>query len=174
MHRGPLGTQALNTALQEALNPRGPALTAHGQTLRVGDKVMQTRNDYTRDVFNGDIGRVEAVDPEDRAVVVSFEGRPVTYEDADLDELVLAYATTIHKSQGSEYPAVVIPLLTTHFVMLSRNLVYTAVTRARRVCVLVVDPRALGLALAETRREDRATRLAERLRSALGPARPPS
>ncbi len=167
MHRGPLGTQALNAALQAALNPRGVALTAHGQTLRVGDKVMQTRNDYTRDVFNGDIGRVEAVDAESRAVVVAFEGRSVSYEDTDLDELVLAYATTIHKSQGSEYPAVVIPLLATHFVMLSRNLVYTAVTRARRLCVLVVDPRAIGLALAETRRDDRATRLAERLRGAL-------
>jgi len=174
MHRGPLGTQALNQILQAALNPRGAELTAHGQTLRVGDKVMQTRNDYAREVFNGDIGRVAAVDAEERSLVVCFDGRCVTYEDADLDDLVLAYATTIHKSQGSEYPAVVIPLLTTHFVMLSRNLLYTAVTRAQRVCVLVVDPRALGLALADTRRDDRATHLAERLRRALGPDRAPA
>ncbi|MBN2195054.1 MAG: ATP-dependent RecD-like DNA helicase [Polyangiaceae bacterium] len=165
MHRGPVGTHALNAMLQSALNPEGPSLSAHGEILRVGDKVMQTRNDYEREVFNGDIGRVVAVDVEARTLIASFDGRSVAYEDTDLDALVLAYATTIHKSQGSEYPAVVIPLLTTHFVMLSRNLLYTAVTRARRLCVLIADPRAVSLALAETRREVRATHLSARLRT---------
>lgn len=167
MHRGPVGTQALNELLQLALNPAGPALATRGQLLRAGDKVMQLRNDYEREVFNGDLGRVEQVDVEARTAVVSFEGREVLYEDADVEALALAYATTIHKSQGSEYPAVVIPLLTAHFVMLSRNLLYTAVTRARRLCVLVADPRALHLALAETRREERMTDLSRRLRTAL-------
>jgi exodeoxyribonuclease V alpha subunit len=166
MHRGPAGTGALNALLQAALNPHGPGLEVRTQMLRVGDKVMQTRNDYERDVFNGDIGLVSVVDPDEQCLSVQFEDREVRYDDTDLEALVLAYATSIHKSQGSEYPAVVVPLLTTHFVMLSRNLLYTAVTRARRLCVLVADPRALRLALAETRREERMTKLAARLRQA--------
>jgi len=127
--------------------------------------VMQLRNDYEREVFNGDIGIVSDVSPRDRTLVVRFDDREIEYAEEDLENLSLAYATSIHKSQGSEYPAVVIPLLTTHFVMLSRNLVYTAVTRARKLCVLCADPRALSIALAETRREERLTRLAERLRA---------
>lgn len=168
MHRGAAGTIALNAVLQAALNPDGPALESRGQKLRPGDKVMQIRNDYDRDVFNGDIGIVSSVEPAERKLGVRFDDREVEYEDSDLDSLTLAYATSIHKSQGSEYPAVVIPLLSAHFVMLSRNLLYTAVTRARRLCVLVADPRALRLALAEFRRDERNTRLAERLRSAMG------
>jgi exodeoxyribonuclease V alpha subunit len=165
MHRGAAGTTALNARLQAELNPQGPALELRGLTLRAGDKVMQTKNDYERDVYNGDIGTISSVDREQRALSVLFDERTVAYQDAEIDALVLAYATSIHKSQGSEYPAVVIPLCTTHFVMLSRNLLYTAVTRARKLCVLVADPRALRLALAETRREERLTRLAERLRA---------
>jgi exodeoxyribonuclease V alpha subunit len=164
MHRGPAGTIALNELLQAALNPEGPALESRGQKLRLGDKIMQTRNDYEREVFNGDIGLITAVDLEARKLTVRFEQRDVEYDDPSLSALTLAYATSIHKSQGSEYPAVVIPLLTAHFVMLSRNLVYTAVTRAKRLCVLAADPRAIRLALAETRREERMTRLAARLR----------
>ncbi len=164
MHRGPVGTIALNELLQAALNPEGPALESRGQKLRLGDKVMQTRNDYEREAFNGDIGLVSAVDLEGRKLSVRFDQRDVEYDDPSLDSLTLAYATSIHKSQGSEYPAVVIPLLTSHFVMLSRNLVYTAVTRAKKLCVLAADPRAIRLALAETRREERMTRLADRLR----------
>lgn len=167
MHRGLTGTTELNRRLQQLLNPRGASLEAGGNGLRVGDKVLQTRNDYDKDVYNGDVGRVVAVKPEEGELVVRFDGRDVTYDRADREALVLAYATTIHKSQGSEYPAVVIPLLTGHFVMLSRNLLYTAVTRARRLCVLIADPKALSLALAETRREERLTGLAERLRCAL-------
>jgi exodeoxyribonuclease V alpha subunit len=165
MHRGPVGTIALNELLQAALNPDGPALESRGQKLRLGDKIMQTRNDYEREAFNGDIGVVTAVDLEGRKLTVRFEQRDVEYDDPSLASLTLAYATSIHKSQGSEYPAVVIPLLTSHFVMLSRNLLYTAVTRAKKLCVLAADPRAIRLALAETRREERMTRLSDRLRS---------
>lgn len=164
MHRGAAGTVALNELLQAALNPEGPALESRGQKLRLADKVMQTRNDYEREVFNGDIGVISAVDVEARKLTVSFDQREVEYDDPSLSSLTLAYATTIHKSQGSEYPAVVIPLLTAHFVMLSRNLVYTAVTRAKKLCVLAADPRAIRLALGETRREERMTRLADRLK----------
>jgi exodeoxyribonuclease V alpha subunit len=166
MHRGPAGTILLNQKLQETLNPRGEPLAQIAGRLRIGDKVMQTRNDYEREVYNGDLGRVERLDAETGSVFVRFDQREVEYETADLEALVLAYATSIHKSQGSEYPAVVIPLLTTHFVMLSRNLLYTAVTRARKLCVLVADPRALSLALDQVRKEERKTALVERLRNA--------
>ena len=129
--------------------------------------MLQLKNDYEREVYNGDLGVIDVVNVDERRLSVRFDGRSVEYQDADLDALTLAYATSIHKSQGSEYPAVVIPLLTSHFVMLSRNLVYTAVTRGKKLCVLVADPRALKLALGEVRREERQTRLAERLRLAL-------
>lgn len=168
MHRGPVGTMALNKALQASLNPRGPAIERRGVPYRVGDKVMQTKNDHDNEVYNGDLGVIERIEPSEEKLVVRFDDREVVYEDSDIDLLTLAYATSIHKSQGSEYPVVVVPLLTTHFVMLSQNLLYTAVTRAKRLCVLVADPRALKLALSETRREDRVTRLASRLREAQG------
>jgi exodeoxyribonuclease V alpha subunit len=167
MHRGPAGAQALNEALQAALNPSGPELVRGGRTYRLGDKVMQLRNDYEKNVWNGDVGIVEHVDAEQDSLRVRFEdGREATYDGGELDELALAYACTVHKSQGSEYPAVVVVLLTTHFVMLSRNLLYTAVTRGKRLVVLVADPKAVGLAVrsdARERGEERRTRLAERL-----------
>jgi exodeoxyribonuclease V alpha subunit len=166
MHRGEAGAIALNQRLQEALNPTGPSVTRGARTLRLGDKVMQLRNDYEREVYNGDVGLITRLDPETREVLVRFDDRDVAYEEGDLDELTLAYATSIHKSQGSEYPAVVVPILTQHYVMLSRNLIYTAVTRGKRLVVLVADPRAVGLALAEMRKEERLTYLAERLREA--------
>jgi exodeoxyribonuclease V alpha subunit len=164
MHRGEAGAIVLNQRLQAALNPTGTEVTRGSRTLRLGDKVMQLRNDYDKDVFNGDVGIVSKVDPVERELAVRYDDREVVYEESELDELTLAYATSIHKSQGSEYPAVVIPILTQHFVMLSRNLLYTAVTRGKRLVVLVADPRALSLALAEVRKEERMTRLAERLR----------
>ncbi len=167
MHRGAAGTQALNSRLQTALNAVGPALLVRGQALRVGDKVMQMHNDYDKEIFNGDIGFVSNVSEQDRQLIVCFDEREVVFEEDELDSLVLAYATSIHKSQGSEYPAVVIPILTSHFVMLSRNLIYTAVTRAKRLCVLVADPKALRIALGDDRREERQTRVAERLRDAI-------
>ena len=166
MHKGDAGAIVLNERLQRALNPVGPSVTRGQRTLRLGDKVMQLKNDYDREVYNGDIGFISSIDEAERTLKVRFDEREVVYEESDLDELTLAYATTIHKSQGSEYPAVVVPILTSHYVMLSRNLIYTAVTRGKRLVVLVADPRALSLALAETRREDRRTRLAERLKSA--------
>jgi len=164
MHKGDTGATALNERLQAALNPKGPEITRGSKILRLGDKVMQLRNDYDKEVYNGDVGFIVAVEPAERKIVVSFDGREVDYEEGELDELTLAYATSIHKSQGSEYPAVIVPILTSHFVMLSRNLIYTAVTRGKKLVVLVADPRAVSIALAETRREDRRTYLAERIR----------
>ncbi len=163
MHRGATGTIAMNERLQSILNPNGTPV----RMFRVGDKVMQTKNDYDREVYNGDVGFIAKLGEEDKKLHVRFDDREVVYDDEDLGELTLAYATSIHKSQGSEYPAVVIPMLMNHFVMLSRNLLYTAVTRGKRLVVLVADPRAIALSLAEIRREARSTRLAERLEAAL-------
>jgi exodeoxyribonuclease V alpha subunit len=165
MHRGSAGAIALNESLQAALNPSGATVTRGGKTLRVGDKVMQLKNSYDKDIYNGDVGVLTHIDAEEQKLTVRFDDRDVEFEQAELDELTLAYASTIHKSQGSEYPAVVIPFLTQHFVMLSRNLLYTAVTRGKRLVVLVADPRAIAIALGETRKEVRRTRLAERLRA---------
>ncbi len=167
MHRGDAGAMALNASLQAALNPTGPSITRGTVSFRVGDKVMQLRNDYDRDVFNGDLGRITAADLEERSLTVRFDDKDVVYEESNLDELTLAYACTIHKSQGSEYPAVVIPMLTTHFVMLSRNLLYTAVTRGRKLVVLVADARAIKMALSEDRKDERRTRLCARIRDAV-------
>ena len=164
MHKGEAGAIALNEQLQAALNPSGPSITRGQRTLRLGDKVMQLKNDYDREVYNGDVGFVSAIEDATRTITVRVDDRDVVYEESDLDELTLAYATSIHKSQGSEYPAVVVPILTSHYVMLSRNLIYTAVTRGKRLVVLIADPRAVSHALAETRREERRTHLAERLK----------
>ena len=163
-NRGPLGTEILNARLRDLLNPEGPAVTRGGQTLRVGDKVMQVRNNYDLEVFNGDIGRVADIDEEEQLVRVTVDGRDVIYDFASLDELVLSYACSIHKSQGSEYPCVVIPLHTTHYLMLQRNLLYTAITRAKRLAILVGEERALRIAVGNRKVRTRFTRLAERLR----------
>jgi exodeoxyribonuclease V alpha subunit len=148
MNRGGLGARALNLELQAVLNPPGEArVERFGWTYGVGDKVMQIANDYERDVFNGDLGIVTSIDMEEGELVVGFDGREVRYGFGELDELVLAYATTIHKSQGSEYPAVVIPLTTQHYTMLARNLLYTGVTRGKRLVVLVGQRKALAIAV---------------------------
>jgi exodeoxyribonuclease V alpha subunit len=172
MHRGAAGSLALNLALQAALNPHG-AVLRHGQReLRVGDKVMQLKNDYDRSVYNGDIGVVESVDARAGSLVVRFDegegeaARISAYEGSALDALTLAYACSVHKAQGSEYPAVVIALMTSHFMMLSRNLLYTAVTRGKRLVVLVADPRAIRMALAKAKKDDRHTRLSDRILAA--------
>ena len=148
MHRGGAGARSLNVELQTALNPAGPRkVERFGWTFAPGDKVMQVQNDYEKDVYNGDLGYVEDVDPETGELRAGFEGRILVYGFGELDALVPAYATTIHKSQGSEYPAVVIPVLTQHYVMLQRNLLYTGVTRGRRLVVLVGQRRALAIAV---------------------------
>ena len=165
MHKGILGTGNLNTILQEALNPSQETLTRGGRTYKIGDKVMQIRNDYERDVFNGDIGRITSIDPENQVVEVDFDDRTIQYDYPDLDELVLAYAVSIHKSQGSEYPAVVMPLHMGHYVMLQRNLIYTGLTRAKKLVVLVGTKKALAIAIRNNKTQKRFTGLCERLKS---------
>jgi exodeoxyribonuclease V alpha subunit len=166
MHRGAAGVSALNQRLQERLNPPDvrKAESTHGsRVFRVGDRVMQIRNDYDRQVFNGDMGRVVALDLEEHTLTVNFDGALVGYEFTQLDELVHAYAVSIHKSQGSEFPVVVIPILTQHYMMLQRNLLYTGVTRAQSLVVLVGNHRAVAIAVHNDKIAQRNTRLAERL-----------
>jgi exodeoxyribonuclease V alpha subunit len=166
MHRGVVGVSALNEALQAALNPLAankPQKSIGSRAYRVGDRVMQIRNNYDKDVYNGDMGRITGMDLELHQVTVTFDGRPLPYDFLELDELVHAYAVSIHKSQGSEFPAVVVPVLTTHYMMLQRNLLYTAVTRARRLVVLVGQPRAIGMAVRNGQVAARYTGLAARL-----------
>jgi len=167
MHRGEAGVAALNTRLQDALNPQWGNLdeleVGGGRVLREGDRVMQTVNDYTKDVFNGDVGRVLAVSTAEKRLSVDFGGNVVSYEAFELEALTLAYAITIHKSQGSEFPAVMVPVLNSHHIMLQRNLLYTAITRARRLVVLVGDPQAIAVAVQNDKVLRRYTALAMRL-----------
>lgn len=169
MRRTVTGVDNLNPLLQQALNPPsgGPEVTYAGSTFRAGDKVMQIRNNYQKMCFNGDIGRIVAVDAEEREVRVSFPDpageRVVAYDFGEMDELVLSYAVSVHKSQGSEYPVIVMPVTTQHFVMLQRNLLYTAITRARRMVVLVGTKKAVGIAVRNNRIEERRTLLSRRL-----------
>jgi len=165
MNRGSLGARTLNIELQRALNPPGPErVERFGWTFCPGDKVMQVANDYERDVFNGDLGLITGIDTEEGALTVSFEGRAVEYGFGELDELVLAYATTIHKAQGSEYPVVVIPLTTQHYAMLARNLLYTGVTRGKRLVVIVGQRKALAMAVRNGGARRRWSKLREWLR----------
>jgi exodeoxyribonuclease V alpha subunit len=163
MHRGDVGVANLNTALQQRLNPDGRSIPR--RTFKLNDKVMQMRNNYELDTYNGDVGVVTVADDEAQEAHVAFDDRVVLYTYDQLDELTLAYAGTVHKAQGSEYPAVVIPLLTQHYVMLQRNVLYTAITRAAKLCILVGDPKAVGRAVRNTDVTRRNTRLADRLRN---------
>lgn len=170
MYRGAAGVGLLNERLQETLNPPGPDKpeTQYGsRVFRLGDKVMQIRNNYDKDVFNGDLGFVTRLNREDQVLTVNFDGRPVDYEFNELDELLHAYAISVHKSQGSEYPAVVIPVLTQHYMMLQRNLLYTAVTRARELVVLVGSRKAIAIAVGNDKVAERNSGLAGRLREPL-------
>ena len=163
MQRGVCGAANLNQVLQEAMNPGSILLRRGGMQYRLHDKVMQIRNDYDKEVFNGDIGVINHVDMEERELTVNFDGREVVYDVSELEELTLAYATTIHKSQGSEYPIVVMPFTMNHYVMLQRNLLYTGVTRAKKILVLVGEKKAVWYAIKNETTADRNTRLAIRL-----------
>ena len=164
MQRGVVGAGKLNLMLQEALNPQGDQLFRSGYAYRINDKVMQIRNNYEKEVFNGDIGLIVSVDMQNRVLSVDFDGRIVSYESTELDEIVHAYATTIHKAQGSEYPIVVMPVLMSHFVMLQRNLIYTGITRAKKVLVIVGTKKALAYAVRNVTVTKRNTHLKIRLR----------
>lgn len=163
MHRGMLGTINLNREMQSLLNPSADGLEHGAATLRLGDKVMQLRNNYDKGVFNGDLGRIVAIDKEERGIKVDFLDKVVAYESDELDEISLAYATSVHKSQGSEYPAVIIPLHTSHYLMLHRSILYTAVTRGKKLVVLVGSRKALAMAIRNVRIERRNTGLKEKL-----------
>ncbi|MBN2499352.1 MAG: ATP-dependent RecD-like DNA helicase [Anaerolineales bacterium] len=166
MYRGPAGIHNLNAELQAALNPPKalkPERTLYGQTFRSGDKVMQVKNDYDKNVFNGDIGWIKEISQVQQSLTVDYEGRSVTYDWSETDQLVLAYAISVHKSQGSEFPAIVLPLLTQHYMMLQRNLLYTAITRAKRLCVLVSNTKATAIAVKNNKVTERHTALAWRL-----------
>ena len=164
MNRGGLGARSLNVALQEVLNPDAhPRVTRYGWTYAPGDKVIQTVNNYDKEVFNGDIGRVKAIDIEEGELMIEFDGRQILYPVNELDEVSLAYATTIHKSQGSEYPCVVIPMAMQHYTLLERNLLYTGVTRGKKMVVLVGQPKAVGMAVRTRKSNRRLTDLQGRL-----------
>jgi len=166
MQRGELGARNLNRVLQKALNPGEGGVDRFGWTYRRGDKVMQTVNNYDREVFNGDIGRVSSVDLEKCELMVRFPEQEVSYAFGDLDEITLSYAVTIHKSQGSEYPCVVVPLHTQHYIMLRRNLLYTALTRGRRLVVLVGKKEAVEIAVKRIDARTRITDLKRRIQQA--------
>jgi len=163
MHKGVVGASNLNTVLQQVLNPREDGITRGGRNFRISDKVMQIRNNYDKEVFNGDIGRILNIDTETQEVTISFDGRTVAYDYPDLDEIVLAYAVSVHKSQGSEYPAVVIPILTQHYVLLQRNLIYTGVTRGKKLVVIIGTKKALAIGVKNNKTEKRYTYLKYRL-----------
>lgn len=167
MRKGAEGTEALNKRLQEAVNPVAEGIPFKNGQLRIGDKVMQLKNNYDKDVFNGDVGFVNGFNKEEKTTVVDFGGSLVTYERGDLDELTLAYACTVHKSQGSEYPVVVMPVSTSHAVMLQRNLLYTGITRAKKVFVAVGSVKALNMAVSRVDSSKRNTLLAKRLAEGL-------
>jgi len=166
IYRGPAGVSALNDRLQEKLNPPAnnkPERRLFGVVFRLGDKVMQTQNNYDKDVYNGDIGFIQSMDMIDQTLQVNFDGRLVPFEWNEADQLSLAYAISVHKAQGSEFPAVVMPVVTQHYTMLQRNLLYTAITRARHLCVLSGNRRAISMAVHNNKVAQRFTALEWRL-----------
>jgi len=165
MHKGTIGVTNLNVELQKRLNPGPPGITRGAWNFRSGDKVMQIVNNYDKDVFNGDIGLISKIDPEQREAVIEFDGRLVPYDYSDLDEVVLAYAVSVHKSQGSEYPAVILPVVTQHYMLLQRNLIYTGITRAKKLVILIGTKKALSIAVRNNKPQRRYTLLSERLRA---------
>ena len=164
MQKGEIGCGNLNSALQAALNTSEICLTRGGCSFKVGDRVMQMRNNYKKSVFNGDLGYIESIDTEEKILKVNFDGDLVEYEASELDELTLAYACTIHKSQGSEYPVVIMPVSMSHYIMLQRNLIYTGLTRAKKLCIMIGTKQALGCAIRNMAVLKRNTMLKDRLR----------
>ncbi|MCJ7701645.1 MAG: AAA family ATPase, partial [Anaerolineales bacterium] len=170
MYRGPAGVTALNERLQNALNPpnpKKPEVRLFGTLFRPGDKVMQTENNYDKDTFNGDIGFISGIDLTEHVLSIEIDNRQVKYDFTEADQLVLAYAVTVHKSQGSEFPVIVMPVVSSHYIMLQRNLLYTAITRARKLCVLVGNRRAVGIAVRNNKVAERYTALDWRLQGAV-------
>jgi len=163
MNKGPLGAENLNRELRNILNPSG--IPIRGDKFRVGDRVIQARNNYPKEVFNGDIGKIVSFDPDWGEVTVNFYEKLITYHVSELDDMNLAYAITIHKSQGSEYKAVIIPLATQHYILLKKSLLYTALTKGKELVVLIFRPKSLKLALEEKNIDRRFTNLMNRLRS---------
>jgi exodeoxyribonuclease V alpha subunit len=163
MHRGVVGAGNLNVELQRVLNPGDDAVSRGGRNFRVNDKVMQIRNNYDKEVFNGDIGRIAWIDIENQEVTIACDDRDMAYDYTDLDEIVLGYAVSVHKSQGSEYRAVIIPILTQHYVLLQRNLIYTAVTRGKKLVVIVGSRKALAIGVKNDKTQKRYTYLRHRL-----------
>jgi exodeoxyribonuclease V alpha subunit len=163
MHKGIVGAGNLNVELQKTLNPGENGIIKGGWKFKLNDKVMQVKNNYDKEVFNGDIGRITRIDPDNQEITISFDERDIPYNYTDLDEIVLAYAVSVHKSQGSEYPAVVMPILTQHYILLQRNLVYTAVTRGRELVVMVGTMKALAIGVKNDKTQKRYTYLMHRL-----------
>ncbi len=163
MYKGQVGAEYLNGLLQAGLNLETDGLQRGTRLFKLGDKVMQIRNNYDKEVFNGDLGRIAKIDREDQELLVNFDGRFVNYDFSELDELTLAYAISVHKSQGNEYPAVVLPVMTQHYILLQRNLIYTAVTRAKRLIVLVGTKKALAIGIKNDKTQHRYSALKERL-----------
>jgi len=163
MHKGVVGAANLNRTLQNALTPENTGVSRGNVSFRVGDKVMQIKNNYDKMVFNGDIGRVTGIAPVDHQIIITFEEQEIPYDFSELDEIVLAYAISVHKSQGSEYPAVVLPILTQHYILLQRNLIYTAVTRGKHLVVVVGTRKALHMGINNNKTRKRFTYLQQRL-----------
>src|SRR4030043_1722432 len=159
MHKGIIGVANLNIELQKRLNPGQSGITRGAWNFKLGDKVMQIINNYDKEVFNGDIGWISKIDPEEREVVIDFDGRPVSYDYSDLDEIVRAYALSVHKSQGSEYPVVILPVVTQHYMLLQRNLIYTGITRAKKLAIMIGTKKTLGIAIRNKKPHRRRTLL---------------
>ena len=169
MHKGIIGTTNLNRVLQQALNPSDDTIERMGHTLKCGDKVMQIRNNYAKEVFNGDIGTISQIDRDMQRITIKYDGKAVDYEFAELDEIVLAYAVSVHKSQGSEYEAVILPVMPQHYILLQRNLIYTGVSRAKKLVVLIGTKKALAIALRNDKPQRRMTGLCNRMQGDFEP-----
>ncbi|MEJ2286246.1 MAG: ATP-binding domain-containing protein [Desulfobacterales bacterium] len=165
MHKGAVGTINLNTLLQKELNPRPTDRKTTGVSFKSGDKVMHLRNNYQKEVYNGDIGIVETIENKKSELTVDYYGKSVCYDFDELDEITMAYAISVHKSQGSEYPAVIVPLMTQHYVLLQRNLLYTAMTRGKKLVVLTGTRKALKIALMNDKPQRRLSGLADRIKT---------